>query len=278
MKMNKLITTAAIVLAGAAFLHTSANAQSPTAATAGDLILGFQTASGNTGSADNLEIDLGPLSNFTANNGAVTNLSSDFTLGDLDGLYKNGSTEPTALYFGAFGTTYNAETPNNEITVTALYNASHPTHEPDNSGTNSTESGTVDGAYGAYDNGAPGAAGNGSADSIVLSGTTGSYTNVSTFATNTAATFGGTFPYGTDTLYSSSGTETLQVYETQATGSGVGTLLGTLALTVNDVAGTDSLTFTATGTAAPEPSTYALFGVSALVMILAIRRRAALKA
>src|ERR1700691_5007668 len=101
LKMKKLITSSAAILASVALLHTAATAQvaPPSQPPEGDLILGFQTASPNTGSSDNLEVDLGSDSLFTTS--ATLNLSSELAVSDITGDY--GSNAP-ALYLGVVGT------------------------------------------------------------------------------------------------------------------------------------------------------------------------------
>jgi len=76
MKINKKITTALLVLAGVAFIGTSAPAQ---VASPGDLVLAFRlTNSGGTGT--DLEFDLGAITSFTSagfNQGLLMNVNAD---------------------------------------------------------------------------------------------------------------------------------------------------------------------------------------------------------
>jgi len=76
MKMNKKITTALLVLAGVAFIGTSAPAQ---VASPGDLVLAFRLTNSG-GSGVNLEFDLGAITSFTSasfNQGLLANINAD---------------------------------------------------------------------------------------------------------------------------------------------------------------------------------------------------------
>ena len=102
MKMNKFITTVALVLASVTLIQGTAKAQS---ASPGDLILGFQTgSSSDTGNSTNVEVDLGQYSLYTAaamtDAGTIINLSSDLSVSDLS-VY---GSSPTDLFFGVIGT------------------------------------------------------------------------------------------------------------------------------------------------------------------------------
>jgi MYXO-CTERM domain-containing protein len=256
MKLKKIILSTAFVVAGTALFQTAAKAQS---ATAGDLILGFQTT--GTGSATNLETDLGAYTGFEGlAPGTVINLTTGsntagygaFSLSDLTATY--GAT-PASLFFGAAA---DNQVLNNDVVLT---DASTPTEHVNQS----TAFNNITNMPNAFDNGTQGAVG--STDSLVAAPfTTGNGTYEGT------ALVAGTYNNGfsnTQAQFSSSGTETLNVYDIpESDDSHAITDLGYLTLTS---AGT--LTFTA----APEPSTstYALFGLGALAMVLAIRRRRA---
>lgn len=266
MKMNKLITTVAVALAGVAFFQTAAKAQ----ATTGDLLLGFQTASPNTGNSLDLETNLGLYSNFTGlANGVTVNLTDGFTtagqtgafsITDLNNTYGSSA---TALKFSVSGTL--GALGNNEVFISNSGN-NPPTQTP----TNGAAAG-IGSMIGTFNGGTAGAAG--STDITVSTSTAGSYQKIA--ATN--GRYGSVYATTTQQTYNPTGIVTFDLFDQPTTGNGsiteVGffTLYGASETSSPSLAG--DLTFTSTVVAAPEPSTYALFGIGALVMIIAVRRR-----
>ncbi len=257
MKMNKLIATATVALAGAALLNTSAMAL--TAAT-GDLILGFQTGSPNTGNNLNLELNLGAASAFTAleGTGDVINLTAgsstagfgSLNVSDLIADYGSSWTSD-GLAFGVAGTL--GSTANNELFV------SYFSGTPTTVANQSTRSNRILGLYNTYLGGTVGA--NNSTDATVQTSATGSYT----FEASNSGKYANNFPLTTQVNVTSSG-ESISLYDVQ---QGIGapvTLVGTFNLD-----GSGDLLFTATS-AVPEPSTYAMFGLGAVALFFARRR------
>ena len=273
--MKKLTLSLAAVFVGASLLQTVAKAQADIGdnGNPGDLILGFQTTatSPSTASTTNLEVDLGNFTDFTAvQPGHTLDLSSDFDITDLTSTY---GTSPTSLLFGVLGTNQGSGASANEIFI------SEPT--------------TV---------AAPNRSSRCSLFSPITS-TTSTMVMVTEplvrverirclprrpalrwpritlrtpiFRAVRVAPMAVILPAELRTLFSSNGSEILDLYDIKS-GTGTAALLGTLDLTANTTAGTESIIFTAA--AVPEPSTYALFGISALVMIIALRRRMALQA
>lgn len=99
MKTNTLRAAAPVLLAG---LILASRAQAVTAV-AGDLILGFR-ASGGQGASTNLEVNLGPASNYygaAPGSFVVTGLSTS----DLTATYGSGWASRADLSFGIVGTT-----------------------------------------------------------------------------------------------------------------------------------------------------------------------------
>jgi hypothetical protein len=100
--MKRLLTTALLGLTSAALSLSTANAQSPINAAAGDIILGFYATSG-TGAGQDLEVDLGNATKFmTATPGQVINLSGSagLALADLTSTYGTGWASNPDLSWG----------------------------------------------------------------------------------------------------------------------------------------------------------------------------------
>lgn len=271
--MNKLMVTAVVALGSATLLITSASAQTYPATT-GDLILGFQTASPNTGNTIDLEIDLGQASNFSSlAGGTIVNLTDGstsagqtgaFSIADLTSTY---GTTPASLKFSVSGSM--GPGGNNEVFIsqnTANTIALSPSQ--------GTLSNSINSMYLAFTNGTPGATG--STDATILTTATGAYKGIA----GSTGNYGGNFSTTkTQSTYSSTGAVVFDLYDVPQGTSGNATELGYFTLYgANDTTDAGQLTFTSTAPlAAPEPSTYALFGLGALVMVLALRRRNALQ-
>ena len=260
MKMNKLITTALLALAGAALLESSAMAQN---FTSGDLLLNFRLTSGSGTTGSDLEVNLGLASafNFSQTNQTLAQLN----VSDLNTLYGAGGTwnsnanlvwsivganssndlflsDPSATVL----TTPISSTTTPKATISALY----------------TEAGSPQGA---------------NSSSFVVSPTdANSYASVIKNVNSLAGQYPTDYNFvafepTTEQGVSGSGTS-IDLYEfTPATGKGGSTPatitdLGTFVLGGNGVLTYDPQ-------AVPEPSTYALFGLGALVVVL-MRRRA----
>jgi hypothetical protein len=269
MKMNKLITTAALALASAALLGSLANAANPEAT--GDLILGFQTASPNSGFTIDLETNLGLYSNFTGlADGTTVNLTDGLTtagqtgafdITDLNTTYSSPS--GATLKFSVSGTT----DVNSEIFISNGAGATpsqHPTQP---------EAAQINSMLNTFGSGTAGAG----TDALVSTATAGSYQKIA----GTAGTYS-IEASSTQSTYATGSAVVFDLYDQPITSSGnpvseVGyfTLYGATD-TASGKAG--QLTFTSTEVqAVPEPSTYALFGLGALVMVIAVRRRGVLQ-
>ena len=261
MKMNKLITAAAVALASVAFVQT-ASAQFVN----GDLLLNFRVNDGaGQGAGQDLEVDLGQASafDFTTSH-AVTVLNAS----DLSSIFGTSGTpwqSRTDLVFsivGAAGTTTEfLSNPNNSsFTVTTGLQGNEGTIASlyaETSGTNT--SGT------SYN---------------VSASDHQSYTDV---LTNASGTHIGSNAYSNDFNFipgtigaseqtvSSTGSS-LDLYEITTTGTGKSAKATATDLGTFTVEGNGTLEFTS-ATAAPEPSTYALMGLGALALFF-VRRRA----
>jgi len=111
--MKKMITVTALALAAISFVSTHASAQS---AGQFDLILGFETTDATApGNNTNLEIDLGPASNFTT---SYSNANFSQLVGtDLSNTYGSGWATRTDLVWGVSGITSNDGTNTFDTTI-----------------------------------------------------------------------------------------------------------------------------------------------------------------
>ena len=265
MKLKKIITTAALALVGAALIETSASAQT---FNQGDLILGFQTSSG-TGSSDNLEVDLGSYITYinaaTADNGTVIDLNVGQALGtgglsvtDLNNTYGSSWSSNGSLTFNVAGTP-GTGTKESLVTSTKVGGAT------ENSTGNG--SGLITGEYSTGLHITPSPALVSTSAYVLPNNVAGSFTYQVT--NNGQATTDYSLGYNTQEGVTGAN-NTISLYElVNHSGSTTkGTLLG-----VFDLTSSGGLTFDAIGTAAvPEPSTYALFGLGALALVLMRRR------
>ena len=243
---NRLLTTAAALI-GAALLP-SAHA-GPISYTTGDIILGFEESSGPT-SGEDLLIDIGQYSNL----GSFTSL--DLTT-DLNAAFGTGIWSPTSIDYGAYGVIVPG------VAWSTIYETSAGSLNPVSSGqgypktdyqaiTSTTYAGGYQ--YLAAHGGATGGYG-----VEVSGGTAGAW---SQYNPASAA-----FSVNGNDAETALG-NTLDLYTESTTGSAQYTVVQTpYQITVND-AGTLSIT------AVPEPSTYALFGLGALALVIAYRRKA----
>lgn len=241
--MNTKTLAAVLLLFGGAVIASTQAQAAPVSANYGDIILGFETTGGNnSGGTQNLLIDLGSYANL----GSFTNIN---IASDLSAVF--GSGWSNTVSYGAYGTAYVIHWTQNYLTA---------------------PSGQA--AFGVLSQGntTP------KSDSVVL---------VNTY--NTQLTNGVTTTYGISESSTATGAWSSFTPDTSPFGvssdQNIETTLGTsLNLfnrsyspnTVNatpysilvDVAGNLSVS------AVPEPSTYVLFGLGALVLGLAFRRKA----
>jgi hypothetical protein len=254
MKMNKLITTAVLALASAALLEGSAMAQT---FNTGDLILGFRLNSGTGTSGTNLEIDLGSASTF---NFATSHSVAGLNVSDLTSLYTASWNSNANLVWSVAAAT---DASSNILFLSDPSNASTVIPIKSTSG----DATSIRGLY--SEQGSPQGSNASSFDVAP--------TDASSYASIIRNVNGGSqfstdynfVPFETEQGVSSSGTS-IDLYElVPAIGKGANnqtaTDLGTF--TVN---GNGTLDFTAA--AVPEPSTYALFGFSALALLMMSRR------
>ena len=270
MKIKHLIATTVLGLAGLGLVETPA-----LAATAGDLILGFQDT-GSTGSdpnpSSNLEVDLGAYSNFTALEGTsdVINLTSGSNnaswLASTSGLNVND------LSASAAGTGYGANwnTLNGLSWTVEGYKAgtsggvfvSNPlTTTLNNNGNGNT---LIGGLINGFNSATLTADSNSTAGYL----TTSDADSLTYQITNNGALPSGddwNLGYNTQTgVLAANNYLYLWEIKSSNAGSTPGTLVG-----VFDLTNTGGLTFQAT----PEPSSYALLGLGCLVLFVLLRRR-----
>jgi len=268
--MNKLITTAAVLAFASAVFAGTASAQN---FQAGDLVLDFRASSG-TGAGQDLEVNLGLGSSFNFST-SETVLSSTVLNADLVAVYGTNWSSNATLVFsivganGSNGTGANdiyISDPGNSSTVTATSPAATSGNAGQITPLYSETSGTAVGTN-AYN-----------VTETTLDGST--YRAVLTDYNNThgtgpyAANYG-FVPFITEQTVSTSGSSLDLYLQTPSIShpsvvAATSTDEGTFTL-----GGNGALTFTAEGGAVvPEPSTYALFGLGALVLVLMRRRTA----
>jgi hypothetical protein len=289
--MKKLTLTAAIVLAATAFYAPHATAQVGSAGST-DLVLSFRVTDGQgTGSATDLEVDLGSQSNFTASTALTT---PDALLeSDLVATYGAGWATRTDLVWSVAGLV--SATSGNGANKTFAFDAtSSGGAQAEASGTNSTYSAAnsnIAGLVGGFNN----------ATAFGIDPDAAQIGNSTTPASSTANSYiaqlsdggkydgdygyfnpGATAPIGMNPAISGSGvtevnygvsqspigSDELYKYATTKVAGTDGTDLGTFSL---NAAG--AFTFDGAAVAAPEPSTYALMAGAMGLLFLAVRRR-----
>ena len=209
----------------------------------GDLILGVRKAT-DAGLGTSFMVDLGQFSNL--NSLGVINLSGDFATAAV---FNSSST--AGLVFGVFGVQ------NGTIYATSANNASYPALH--SSAVNTLSYGALVGGsqiFGALED----------ASQTTDNGVYVSSANAQSWYALSSAGFGAS-QFGNGALEVAAGS-TAYFSSTLATvnGSGSGSVKGTFNL---DSSGNLSYT------AVPEPSTYALMGLGALLLIIAYRRKTA---
>ena len=240
---------AAVALTGLAALSNAG------AAGSGDLLIGFQAA-GGTGASQNLVVDLGNV-NINTIGGTLSSLNLDLG-SDLSNTYGPNWFSRTDLYWGIVGANYptaNGDSANTLYASTLTGNSSWNRATAASQGTiranvfNTYSQINVDGNN----------AQNGVAVGSVLMATTegGSWSAYNTY--------GGTSFGGFNNSIEASVASGLDLYRLapSSTAGLPGTLQGTLAISSGGVV-----------SAVPEPSTYALFGFGALILVIAYRRKA----
>ena len=277
MKLKNMQMTAVLALVGTAFIETSASAQS---ASTGDLILGFRINDSTTpGNTTNLEVDLGAYTNYTnlegtgtveqlnvgAGNYVGVNGAGGLSVTDLQNAFGNGTSNPlwntrSDLIWGVAGS---RGSPSNETfltsTSTLFDNTTLGVAVP------------VTALYNGFGNVT--LTGNSTTAGTIATSTAGGWTYQVTNNGGNAA--GNDFATGLNLEQgvSSTGTETLNLYDlTKHPSTTAATLVGTFNLASNG-----TFTFDATPAAVPEPSAYAL-GICAMLLFLVLKRRSAIKA
>jgi len=271
MKPNK-ITSAALALALAAVLGTSAHAQTYNT---GDVLLGFE----QSGSANDYEVDLGAFTQFADATSPVTLQLSVTDLNTAFGSSWSSNSQTDLVQWGVIGsgqlhgnTTVNGTALNAD---TLFYTVGEVT--PGTQSTAPTEhSTTVQGTVvsqivnattgsGGFTSGT--LTGNGTLQAIIQSASaTDSYAYEISSKSN--------FEIGSSIQQPGSGTgqgptdSVLDLYQLNPVNGGTATYLGDFSLNSGGV-----LTFDPA--AVPEPSTYALMGIGAMFLIWRLRRKAA---
>jgi hypothetical protein len=260
MKMNKLITVAAVVLAAISFASTSASAQSINSVATNDLVLGFETDDG--GSSNVLEVNLGLASQFSTS--ASTFTLSQVTNTDLAGAFGTSWASAIDIIWGvagnssgtgstgAFDVTYNksgapSSTSSTRTTVSGQVNAftqsgTLVSATPESDTTSAAQLATGSGTFSQY-----------------IGETAGDYGSLPKFSTVFNDQSDTVDPLGSLKLYSDS--------------SSGATLLGSFTLASTGV-GNETFTFTG-AQAVPEPSAYAL-GICAMLLFWVLKRRSSI--
>jgi len=265
MKLIKLTTTVAAMAIAAAFATTSAHAQ-----VAGDVILGFEEP-GSGGSSNVYEVDLGSISQFS------TSQTFDLSSSDLSTEFGSGWASSSLLQFGLIGDTESSSSLSlgsgtlAAKTIITSWNtfATAPTEKS----SQTTAASYIQSLYNDVGNATPSA---GSTSSLPAVDTTVTDSSGFAYFNKTKSNFGFGAGFATSDLDYNSDASTplptsavLDLYEVAQTSSSTapGSLLGTLSLNSSG-----DLAFTATAQAVPEPSSYALVGIS-LALFWVLRRR-----
>ena len=247
--------------------------------TAGEILLGFY-ATGGTGASKNLVANLGSFDNFDNNNGTSVSILSASLVADLNATYGSNWNTRTDITWSVTGANF-AQSVNgltrNTIFVTSPRASVNDAPTSINSGSDSTLAGirtNVNSINTAYDSAT--ATANSSVTVVIDGGNADSMQ--SRMVTSASAQF------GTDNTNSASGTTISDFYGLVPTSGG---LAPTGAATDNDglvfargvnylgyfTLSNNGLSYTASGTAIPEPSSFAVIGGLAALGYVASRRR-----
>ena len=292
MKKYNLLATALLALAGTAFLTPSAHADTSTInpATTCDMILGFRVgtlyddqnnalAAQGIGSDLNLEIDLGPASQFYSPATSSFTLSG-LVLADLVSTYGSNWSTRTDLYWGIVGAASRTSATSDGHAPAATIWATRAEETPGvqsiawNRGSTLAQRGPISQIEPLYVGTAPlnGATSteNSSVATVIGASTPGSWTSQDlSFSTSTSfGYFNGTIDNTTTVALGAY--SVLDLYELKP-GSGSGTLLGGFGL---DSTGTLTFSTDVTRfTTVPEPSCMVLLGLAGGVLAFRLRRQ-----
>ncbi|MDD5260538.1 MAG: PEP-CTERM sorting domain-containing protein [Methylacidiphilales bacterium] len=274
-----LIKMTLLALAGMAFTSMPAKALTYSD---GDLLLGFRATGGSSVTTDYV-IDLGVFTQFTAGGVYVTGSPVNISIGgitngsgvaaDLSAQYGSDwyTNTTTGLLWGVAGTQKsigNGTSTANTLFVSAAEPSNGTQSTPWNRASTLSQGGpagkmtTGTGQGGVYATGS--ATANDTAGTFQSTSTTNSWAyqmpgGGGTTATSAYSTYSGTGGAGLEAVVSNTSANVLDLYRLN-TGSGPGSLLGTLTLGSNGTVAFDAV---------PEPSTYAMLvgGVLALVVL-----------
>jgi hypothetical protein len=242
--MKKKIAVALAMMA-AAVTFNNASAQTPVSWVAGDIILGFNADTGSTGAGTNVVFNLGLASNL----GAVSaNLG-----GDLSNVYGTNWYSRTDLTWGVFGADDNKNIWASVASGgTAWKSLGNGNATPKANLYNAGSEYNAKIAVNSFDTNTP----------------VGVFEPISdTYSWNSENPSGNAFGFSVSSILNNGNivavpATNLDIYSMNTTRNSVGTLAATL-----------TLSSTGTVSAVPEPSTYALFGFGALLLVVAARRK-----
>ena len=274
MKMNKLTKVAMLGLVAASLASASALAQD-VVANSTDLVLGFQITDGSgTGSASDLEVDLGSSANFTT---ATTTLTlGQLSVADLIATYGSNWATRGDLTFGVAGVTGNAAAEQFDVTNTqaVLDSTQSGLTVPHNQIGNLVN--TLESATQTANSAQAGVIGNSTAPAT---GIGNSWSNLvgNGNGNGNAADFGYFNPIGSTEVNTGGNgiiTDTqLDLYQLTAQTGRNATTTPAEELGYFDLSSTGVLTYTGIDAqAVPEPSAYAL-GICAVLLFLVLKRR-----
>ncbi len=259
------IKLAALAFAGLAAFAQSANAQSTVTTTAGDLILGvYQTNTAAHGYGNSYEVDLGSLTNFSS---TVSNysLAGSVSITDLNAIFGADLSQTSWFVVGTQGSgalslnTPGATTPYHNALLITDVAASAPTTVNAEANTLATPASQIGGLQGGM--------------SGLQSTSNSAYAEL--FATATPANAPQySLPSNITTQDAFASTSNFYLLNPYSNSSRDGSKPGTVTL-LGDFQFVGGTNFTYNPAAVPEPSTYALMGLGALMLVMMARRRMA---